>query len=190
MKQRKGSLEDFLLEILHSVPALKARMMNARLHGNLEATGNYSYECREHTGPALDHGRGLRGFLDPVFSSGVYLAMHRRTNAAGAGRPRAQGARERAAATRLRCARCARAQGIHLFIVRFTTPGAGVAVRESAQRDARGRGHGLDALGPRVRRAPDAARLRVFKALYYITSFVMWRAPLRYRRELRALEAG
>jgi hypothetical protein len=33
-------------------------------------------------------------------------------------------------------------------------------------------------------------RLRVFKALYYITSLVMWRDTLRYRRDLRALEAG
>jgi hypothetical protein len=30
----------------------------------------------------------------------------------------------------------------------------------------------------------------VFKALYYIASLVMWRDTLRYRREMRALEAG
>ena len=33
-------------------------------------------------------------------------------------------------------------------------------------------------------------RLRVFKALYYIASVVMWRDTLRHRRELRALAAG
>jgi hypothetical protein len=33
-------------------------------------------------------------------------------------------------------------------------------------------------------------RLRVFKALYYITSVFMWRDTLRHRRELRELEAA
>src|SRR5688572_5379349 len=42
LKKRSGPLEPFLMNILHSVPALKARMANAKLHGNLEATGNYS----------------------------------------------------------------------------------------------------------------------------------------------------
>jgi hypothetical protein len=33
-------------------------------------------------------------------------------------------------------------------------------------------------------------RLRVFKVLYYLTSFFMWRDTLRHRREVRALGAG
>src|SRR4029078_4589948 len=71
MKQRQGSLEDFLLEILHSVPALKARMMNAKLHGNLEATGNYSYECRQHTGRRWIMAGGSAALLAAVFASRV-----------------------------------------------------------------------------------------------------------------------
>jgi flavin-dependent dehydrogenase len=86
MKARKGSLEDFLLGILHSVPALKARMMDAKLQGNLEATGNYSYECKQHYGKRWIMTGDSAAFLDPVFSSGVYLAMHSATRAPGAAR--------------------------------------------------------------------------------------------------------
>src|SRR6185295_11887956 len=51
LKKREGDLEPFLMGILQSIPALATRMKDARLVGNLQATGNYSYECRDLCGP-------------------------------------------------------------------------------------------------------------------------------------------
>jgi flavin-dependent dehydrogenase len=75
LKQRKGRTTEFLLETLHKNLALKQRIERAELIGEVRVTGNYSYDS------ACMGGRGwvLVGdafaFLDPVFSSGVYLAM-------------------------------------------------------------------------------------------------------------------
>lgn len=69
-------LEQFFLETIALSRPLRERMVHARLISPVEATGNYSYACK-HT-----HGKDylLLGdaytFIDPVFSSGVMLAMH------------------------------------------------------------------------------------------------------------------
>jgi len=77
MKTRgKRSLSQFLQDGMASCPGLAARMEGATLVNEVEATGNFSYTSA-HT-----HGRNyvLLGdayaFIDPVFSSGVMLAMH------------------------------------------------------------------------------------------------------------------
>jgi len=190
MKQRKGSVEEFLMQILHSVPALKARMVNARLHGNLEATGNYSYECREHTGPRWIMAGDSAAFLDPVFSSGVYLAMHSATNAAGLVDRVLQGARERPLQRAYEREIRAGLKEFTWFIVRFTTP-ALAWLFANPRNVMRVEEAMVSMLSGHVFGAQQTLRrLRVFKALYYITSFVMWRDTLRYRRQMRALEAS
>lgn len=77
MKTRgKRSLEQFLQDGIASCPGLAARMKSAILVNEIEATGNFSYTS------AHNHGRNyvLLGdayaFIDPVFSSGVMLAMN------------------------------------------------------------------------------------------------------------------
>lgn len=77
MKTRgKRSLTQFLQDGIASCPGLAARMKSATLINEVEATGNFSYTS------ARNHGRNyvLLGdayaFIDPVFSSGVMLAMH------------------------------------------------------------------------------------------------------------------
>lgn len=75
-KTRKGkSLNDFLLDTIALCPALQARLQNAQLVSAAEATGNYSYVCdRAHDENYLLLGDAYT-FIDPVFSSGVMLAM-------------------------------------------------------------------------------------------------------------------
>src|SRR5579872_6877187 len=51
LKQREGRNQEFLLKTLDSIPQVKERMAGARLHGNLHATGNYSYSCTRMSGP-------------------------------------------------------------------------------------------------------------------------------------------
>ena len=75
LKSRTRAVNDFLLDTIALCPPLAQRLRHAQLISNVEATGNYSYSC------SRSHGRNylLLGdafaFIDPVFSSGVMLAM-------------------------------------------------------------------------------------------------------------------
>ena len=72
----KQTLDGFLQATIALCPPLQARLQHAQLTSQVEATGNFAYAC-DHT-----HGNNylLLGdayaFIDPVFSSGVMLAMH------------------------------------------------------------------------------------------------------------------
>jgi flavin-dependent dehydrogenase len=76
LKRRHGPLPEFMLETIALCAPLAERMKNATLISEVEATGNYSYSA------ARSHGRNYLlvgdafAFVDPVFSSGVWLAMH------------------------------------------------------------------------------------------------------------------
>lgn len=73
--RNKKSLELFLQETIALCAPLNEKLQHAQLSSPVEATGNFSYAC-DHT-----HGSNylLLGdaytFIDPVFSSGVMLAM-------------------------------------------------------------------------------------------------------------------
>lgn len=75
LKTRRGSLDEFLAETIALAPALAARLAQARRIAPATATGNYSYQAtRAHGQDHLMVGDAF-AFVDPVFSSGVYLAM-------------------------------------------------------------------------------------------------------------------
>ena len=76
MKMRnKKPLDQFLQETIALCASLSKRMKNAQLTSPVEATGNYSYVCdRTHGSNYLLLGDAY-AFIDPVFSSGVMLAM-------------------------------------------------------------------------------------------------------------------
>ncbi len=76
LKTRTGSTEDFLQKTLDLVPKAKERMKRASLMGEVRATGNYSYTSERMTGPGWIMVGDAFAFIDPVFSSGVYLAMN------------------------------------------------------------------------------------------------------------------
>jgi flavin-dependent dehydrogenase len=76
LKQRKGRTIEFLLDTLKLSPALWQRVQHAELIDNeVRVTGNYSYDSRCMGGPGWILVGDAFAFLDPVFSSGVYLAM-------------------------------------------------------------------------------------------------------------------
>jgi flavin-dependent dehydrogenase len=76
LKQRKGRTVEFLLDTLKQNPGLWQRMERAELIGNeVRVTGNYSYDSTRMGGPGWVLIGDAFAFLDPVFSSGVYLAM-------------------------------------------------------------------------------------------------------------------
>jgi len=76
LKQRKGRTVDFLLDTLKGSPALWQRLERAKMIGDeVRVTGNYSYDSTRMGGLGWVLVGDAFAFLDPVFSSGVYLAM-------------------------------------------------------------------------------------------------------------------
>ncbi|HEX7110875.1 MAG TPA: NAD(P)/FAD-dependent oxidoreductase [Mizugakiibacter sp.] len=75
LKQRRGRTAEFFFETLALCPPVQARLATAELIGEVRVTGNYSYDARRIGGPGWLAIGDAFAFLDPVFSSGVYLAM-------------------------------------------------------------------------------------------------------------------
>jgi flavin-dependent dehydrogenase len=76
LKQRRGRNEAFLLDTLKMMPDAWARMTAAEMISEVRVTGNYSYTSSRMAGPGWVMVGDAYAFVDPVFSSGVYLAMH------------------------------------------------------------------------------------------------------------------
>jgi len=76
LKTRRGKNEAFLLQTLQMMPEAWQRMANAGMISDVRVTGNYSYTCERMAGPGWVMVGDAFAFVDPVFSSGVYLAMH------------------------------------------------------------------------------------------------------------------
>jgi flavin-dependent dehydrogenase len=75
-KTRRGALDEFLLQTLHAHDGARERMRDCERVTEVEATGNYSYSCRDAAGPGWVMAGDAYAFVDPIFSSGVFLAMH------------------------------------------------------------------------------------------------------------------
>jgi flavin-dependent dehydrogenase len=171
MKTRKTPLKEFFLATIALCPPLAERLSEATLSTEIEATGNYSYEC-DHT-----HGKNYLlvgdayAFVDPVFSSGVMLAM---TSASAAAEAVDECRRhpERAASALKRFDRLVRhgPKQFGWFIYRVTNP----TMRELflGPRNVWRMKEALlsvlagDIFGP----TPIWGRLRAFKGVYYLMS--------------------
>jgi flavin-dependent dehydrogenase len=76
MKSRRKPVREFLLDTIALCPPLAARLEGAELVAEPEATGNYSYQCDRCQGENYVMVGDAYAFIDPVFSSGVMLAMN------------------------------------------------------------------------------------------------------------------
>ena len=75
LKTRDTDPSTFFLRTLQTCPALWERVKDATLIAPATATGNYSYTSDHMTGDRYVMIGDAFAFVDPVFSSGVYLAM-------------------------------------------------------------------------------------------------------------------
>ncbi len=75
LKSRSKPVKDFFLDTIAMCPALAERLAHATLSSDVEATGNFSYACDRTHGPNYLMIGDAYTFIDPVFSSGVMLAM-------------------------------------------------------------------------------------------------------------------
>lgn len=191
LRQRKSDPTAFFLETIKLCPPLAARLKEAKLTGPATATGNYSYLSRSMTGPSHILLGDAFAFIDPVFSSGVFLAM----NSAFLGAEAVDTALrhpERAAAALRSFERSIRHGVRHFswFIYRMTSP----AMRKlfMAPRNLLRMQEALMSLlaGDLYRGTPIYGSLRAFKVLYYVTSVIYLRDCIAAWRRRRRMIAG
>ena len=72
----KCSPEEIFTRIWQTSPVIRARMKDARLLGKMHVTSDFSYRNQRVVGHRLLRVGDAAGFMDPIFSAGVYLAMH------------------------------------------------------------------------------------------------------------------
>lgn len=77
LKSRDKPLKDFFYDTIALCPELARRLKDATLVDDaVHATGNYSYLSTHSSGERYLMLGDAFTFIDPMFSSGVYLAMH------------------------------------------------------------------------------------------------------------------
>ncbi len=74
--QARLSPEEIFTRIWQSSPEMRARMGQAKLVRKIQTTSDFSYYNRRLAGPRLLRVGDAAGFMDPIFSAGVYLAMY------------------------------------------------------------------------------------------------------------------
>jgi len=72
----KQSPEQVFHGLVQSSAVLRERMSNARLVSIMQTTGDFSYRNRRFVDRRLIRVGDAAGFMDPIFSAGVYLAMY------------------------------------------------------------------------------------------------------------------
>jgi len=75
LKTIQGSTEDFLWQTIHMNRQVAERMKHAQKLGEIRATGNFAYTSKRMWGRDFMLLGDAFAFIDPVFSSGVYLGM-------------------------------------------------------------------------------------------------------------------
>jgi flavin-dependent dehydrogenase len=74
-KTRKGDLKQFFFDTIALCPKLAHRLRDAKLEGGVTGTGNYTYKSDSMVGRRHILIGDAFAFIDPMFSTGVYVAM-------------------------------------------------------------------------------------------------------------------
>ena len=173
MKSRKTSPAEFLLETIARCPAIAERLRDAKLISPVTATGNYSYQASRMAGEGYIMLGDAFAFIDPVFSSGVYLAMR----SAFAGADAVETCLDEPAKARraLKAFEDETRRGLAAFswfIYRVTTP----ALRDlfMRPRNVLRMQEAVTSLlaGDVFRRTPIRSRLALYKGIYYLKSLL------------------
>jgi flavin-dependent dehydrogenase len=188
LKTRRTGVREFFLDTIAMCPPLAERLSAATLLSEVQATGNYSYTCDHSHGENYLLVGDAYSFIDPVFSSGVMLAMHTGVAAADAIHTcRTRPARARAALAEFdRISRHGPKQ-FSWFIYRVSHP----TMRELflGPRNVLRMEEALLSLlaGDIFGGTPIWGRLRLFKGLYYFLSLLHAGRSLRaWRSRVRA----
>jgi flavin-dependent dehydrogenase len=195
MKSRKTEPTQFLLDTIALCPTLAARLRDATLTAPATATGNYSYTASRSSGPNYLLLGDAYAFVDPVFSTGVLLAMQ--SGFTGADTIETCLDRPAEAPAAMKAYDAGMHHGLRVFswfIHRIMTPGLRHLLMNPSQR-FRMQPAILSVLaGDIFRGTPLGSRLVVFKILYYLSSLreirrslLAWRSR---RRDLKDAGTG
>lgn len=196
LKSRKKPLPEFFRDTIAMCPELALRLEGAELVGNeVHATGNYSYSSSRSSGERFLMLGDAYAFIDPVFSSGVYLAMQSGFEGADVVQATLDQPHQ-AAAARARFDKRLRhgPREFSWFIFRVTNP----TMREffmSPQNPMRVKEALLSLLaGDIYGKTPIWGAVRILKALYYLVSIGnmgrTWRAWKHRRANIRDVEVS
>lgn len=190
LKSRDCSPEEFFFKTLKLAPQeMQDRLKNATLTNEVRATGNYTYESTQMHGKDWIMIGDAYAFLDPIFSSGVLMAMTNATSASDIINATLKG--EPGVEEMLKQHQKLVQKGVATFswfIERFNTPGMQrlflqpgnpLRIEEAVTSVLAGDVYG----NPQVE-----WRLKLFKLLYYIysvidakTAWKSWRRRVRTR---------
>jgi flavin-dependent dehydrogenase len=184
LKTRGQSLDDFLWDTIRRNPEAHDRMKNAELIGSARATGNYAYHSKRMWGEGYLLIGDAYAFVDPVFSSGVYLAM---TSAAQGAEVVDACLREGRSVVRLLECFEGRVQGglktLSWFIYRFTTPAIHDLFMAPRPMFRIEQAVLATLAGDIFGRKWPALPIILFKTLYYVAAALNWgRSWASYRR--------
>lgn len=184
LRTRKGTLDEFLRGILESIPEAAARIRSATAEVPAQATGNYSYLSDRMSGPGYMMVGDAFAFIDPVFSSGVYLAMSSAERGIDVAEAWLSGNRWQYSRARRRYEKATR-RGISVFswfIYRFTSPAMSNLM--SNPKNALQVVQGVISMlaGDVYSNRSVRLRLLVFKTIYNVSWLLNWRESLADRR--------
>jgi flavin-dependent dehydrogenase len=193
LKQRKGRSVDFLLETLQQNADLGRRIEHAKLIGEeVRVTGNYSYDSAQMGGPGWVMIGDAFAFLDPVFSSGVYLAMSGAEQAVTVvDTALREPQREASLLRKLERRQRAGMRRFAFFIYRFNSPIMNRIFRQPRNIWQIEQGVISMLAGDLFDSPKVVRRLRAFKLVYAITALrhlARWRSEHRYRLEQARLQ--
>ncbi len=184
LRGRRETLDEFLCATLNGLEETRIRMEGAEAVMPAQATGNYSYYADRMSGPGYLLIGDAFAFIDPVFSSGVYLAMNSAERGVDVAQAWLTGSKRD---YRRACKRFQRDTNKSLstfswFIYRFTSP----VMRNLMSGNPRNVLQVVQAIismlagdvftNRRVRR-----RLNLFKVIYSISWLLNWREALAAR---------
>jgi len=178
IKTHKNSLDELLENTIGKNFSARKRARNARQLFPAKSTANYSYTSAVRSGPGFALIGDAHTFIDPVFSSGVYLAMSGAQQAVPlaelwldenlSGYRKAQKRYEKSMQRAIR--------SFSWFIYRFTTPEMEYLFQNP--RNIFGVEQGVVSMlaGDVYRRSSIHIRLGIFKFIYFLTRFFMPKA--------------
>src|SRR6185369_72002 len=187
--------QQFLLQTIALCPALAERLRDASLVSPVTATGNYSYTAAHPSGRNYLLLGDAFAFVDPVFSTGVMLAMQ--SAFVGADTIETCLDRPREARRALKAFDASSRRGLRTFswfIYRVMTPSLRHLLMNPTQR-FRLQPAILSVLaGAVIQSTPLGLRLLTFKIVYYLhsaltlkTSLMAWK---QRKRAIREPDAG
>jgi flavin-dependent dehydrogenase len=183
LKSRQTDLSSFLMATIALCPPLAERLSHARLVSPVTGTGNYSYRSKRMMGESYIMVGDAYAFIDPMFSTGVYVAMSSAFLGADVVSACLHEPRKSARALRIFNAKIRSALAAYSwYIYRMNTPALRTMLLTTTNPFRLEEALLSLMAGDVFRRSPVHARLAVFKIVYLLlglrtlkSTFLAWR---------------